>query len=135
MRTQASDLEVALVAGRARLETATAGVQEHSAVLRPGDVAVATVNSMSVAKEPIGQIDDALAWRRGMLVFRHVTLGEAAAEFNRYNARKLVIGDDIAELKIDGTFAKASLEAFARTAQYALDLHVAMTGSEIVISR
>lgn len=103
VRAQSSDLEVALVAGRARLEAAATGIQEHSAVLRPGDVVVATANSMSVAKEPLDQIANALAWRHGMLVFRHVTLGEAAAEFNRYNVRKLIIGDDVAGLKINGT--------------------------------
>jgi transmembrane sensor len=135
VRTQASHLEVALVSGRARLETAAPDVQEHSAVLKPGDVAMASADSMSVAREPLGRIVDALAWRRGMLVFRHVTLAKAAAEFNRYNERKLVVGKDAERLKINGTFAKNSIEAFARTAQYALALNVTYGPGSIVLSR
>jgi transmembrane sensor len=134
VRTHASGLEVALISGSARLDTPGAA-RKKSVLLKPGEIAVTNVNALSVTREPLDEIVDQLAWRRGMLVFRHVTLAEAAAEFNRYNARKLVIADDIAGLKINGTFAKGSLDAFSRTAQYALGLHVASLDREIVLSR
>jgi len=134
VRTHASGLEVALISGSARLDTPNAA-RKKSVLLKPGEVAVAKTGGISVAREPLGQLADRLAWRRGMLVFRHITLAEAAAEFNRYNSRKIVISNDIAGLKINGTFAKGSLDAFSRTAQYALGLHVAVLDSEIVLSR
>jgi transmembrane sensor len=134
VRTHASGLEVALIAGSARLDASGASVKK-SVLLKPGEVAVAKADVITVSTEPLGQLTDALAWRRGMLVFRHLALADAAAEFNRYNGRKLVITSDIAGLKINGTFAKGSIEAFARTAQYALGLHVALLDREIVLSR
>src|SRR3546814_3467530 len=43
-----------------------------------------------------------------MLTFDKVTLAEAAAEFNRYNATKLVLGDETAAgIRIGGTFERS----------------------------
>lgn len=134
VRTHMSGLKVALISGSARLDASESGNRKF-VLLKPGEVAIAKKDSISLAKEPLDQIVDELAWRRGMLVFRHITLASAAAEFNRYNARKLVITNDIADLKINGTFAKGSIEAFSRSAQYALGLHVALLDHEIVLSR
>ncbi len=131
VRTTGDSLKVILVEGRARLETANTGVQQHSTELTPGEVVVATANSMSISKKAPDELTDALAWKRGMLVFRHIALGDAAEEFNRYNRTKLVVGSDIASLKINGTFEADSIDAFARMAQFALKLRAAKTNDEI----
>jgi transmembrane sensor len=65
-----------------------------------------------------GSVDDArqaLSWRDGFLAFRDTSLAAAAAEFNRYNARKIVIADpSIGALRIGGNFRWSNAEAFVR---------------------
>jgi transmembrane sensor len=59
-------------------------------------------------------IDRALAWREGKIDLAGVRLADAAAEFNRYNRRRLVIADPaIAEERFDGIFRTDDLEGFA----------------------
>lgn len=135
VRTGDGRLEVMLVQGRARLETADPGIQRHATDLVPGEIAVATANSLSVANVSASRIKDALAWQQGKLVFSHVALAEAAEQFNRYNRTKLVIGREIASLKISGTFDAGSIDAFTSMAQYALGLHTEKKEREIVVSR
>ncbi|MBK6415372.1 FecR domain-containing protein [Thermomonas sp.] len=56
-----------------------------------------------------------LEWRDGLLVFHDTTLREAAAEFNRYNARKIVVADDrVGALRIGGHFRWDNADAFVR---------------------
>lgn len=135
VRTSNDSLKVTLVEGRARLESDGGDTQSHSTELTPGEVVVATADSMSISRMTTGELSDALAWKRGQLVFRHIALAEAAKELNRYNQTRLVIGDDIAALKINGTFEADSVEAFARTAQYAMHLRMEKSGSEIRLFR
>jgi transmembrane sensor len=135
VRADKGSLKVTLVEGRARLESDSATVQPHSTELTPGEVVVATATSMSISRMESRELNDSLAWKRGQLVFRHLALADAAKELNRYNRTKLVIGDDIAALKINGTFEADSVEAFARMAQYAMRLRVEKSGNEIRLER
>jgi transmembrane sensor len=135
VRTNGKRLQVALVQGHARLESDSGWVQHHATDLTPGEVVVATANSLTVKNVPSHQLSDALAWRQGKLVFSHVTLAEVADQFNRYNTTKLVIGPDIADRKISGTFEAGSVQTFASMAQYALGLRTEKRSGEIVISK
>src|SRR6185437_716315 len=96
VRTSDDHLEVTLVEGRARLEAVSPLVQHHATDLVPGEVAVATASTITVAKLPMPSLANVLAWRQGQLVFNHTTLADAAAEFNRYNNTKLIIEPAIA---------------------------------------
>lgn len=133
-RTSGDKLEVTLVQGRARLEAAGASVQHHATDLTPGEIAIATANSISVTRIPPRQITNALAWRIGKLAFTHVTLAEAASEFNRYNQTKLVIDPKVADLQVSGTFDAGSVGTFANMARFAFGLRVEKRHHEIVVS-
>ena len=135
VRDTAEKLEVALLEGKARIENADSSVPARVAVLIPGDVAIATVNKLSVTKSPVQTLENDIGWRRGVVIFRHMALAEAATEFNRYNLKKLVVEPSVADVTIDGTFATDNLETFARIARIALGLHVESREHEIVISR
>jgi transmembrane sensor len=129
-------LEVSLVEGRARFESVDASIQARSALLVPGDVVIATATSMSLVKQAPEQSSSELGWRRGVLIFHHTTLADVAAEFNRYNQRKLIMGDSAAaRLQIDGTFPTNDLEAFTDIAGDIMHLRVEKRKDEIVISR
>jgi len=136
VRADKDRLEVSLLQGRARLETADASVQEHSAVLMPGDVLVATPTSLSVTRHSEHRLVEALGWRHGVLVFDQTTLADAADEFNRYNRIKLIVADDAAGRRtIGATFPVHDVELFAHVAQQVLGLQVEHRNGDIVISR
>jgi len=129
-------LEVAVVAGRVRFSPADGANDLQSALLTPGDVAVATPSSLMVTKKSTSDIANELGWRKGLLVFRHVALAAAIAEFNRYNTTKLVVADPAtAQMKIYGVFRADNVEDFTALAHMVLGLHVAHEGNTILLSR
>ncbi len=136
VRTEKDRLEISLLEGRARLETTDSHIQEHSATLIPGDVLIATPSSLSLTRHSERRLNEALGWRRGVLVFDHTTLADAVAEFNRYNRAKLVVADTVAAQRtIGATFPVHDVELFARVAQQVLGLKVEHQDGNIVISR
>ena len=136
IRDEPNRMEVALLQDRARIDPAGDGAFAHSTILAPGDVAVATADKMSVTRKSVQHLVSELGWRSGVLVFKYTTLADAAAEFNRYNRKKLVIADSAsARLTIVGTFPVDDVAAFTDVAQDILRLRVVNRGDEIVISR
>jgi len=128
-------LKVSLVEGLARIEFVNEPVKAHGNLLKPGDVAIATADSISVSHAPTRKLNDELAWRHGVLIFRDTTLAEAVAEFNRYNDQKIVIADaDAAKRKIGGTFTTSGVERFAEVVRIALGLDVRQRQNELFIS-
>jgi transmembrane sensor len=136
IRERADRVEVALLEGAARFESADDSIRAYPVYLSPGDVVVAKADSMSVLKRAPQELSNELGWRRGVLIFKHTVLSEAAAEFNRYNATKLIIATpSIAKVEIGGTFPSDDVAAFARVARDLLKLHVEFEDREVVISR
>jgi transmembrane sensor len=136
IRQDGDHVEVVLIEGRARLDAGGGTMKISSAILMPGDVAIATADAMSVTQRSAQKLTNELGWRQGQLVFTETTLADAAAEFNRYNATKLVVSDPVvARMKINGTFPTAGAEMFARVAQHILQLEVVRRGDKVVISR
>jgi transmembrane sensor len=132
VRRNSANVEVALLNGRAILSTD--GMQ--TAMLTPGDDAVATTTAISVARKTPQELDDALAWRKGVLVFRSTRLEDVIREVNRYSATQLVIADpSVAALKFTGEITTRDFEDFLALAQAALCLRVDRQGDEILISR
>lgn len=136
VKSAAKRVQVTLIDGEVRFESAGAGVHEHSAVMTAGDVVVATADSMSVSRQPIAKLENQLGWRRGMLVFKHTTLRDAVEQFNRYNAHKISISDpQVADLTIDGSFGTTNTQHFAEVVQAVFGLRVHNEGATTVISR
>jgi transmembrane sensor len=136
VRRDEGPLEVALLEGSARIETVGSNAPSHAVVLRPGDVALATTGSMSVSRTSSQGLAAQFAWRQGLLVFNHITLADAAAEFNRYNQTKLIVADrGIAARTIGGTFRTSDVEGFTEITRQLLNLRVEKLGGNIVITR
>jgi transmembrane sensor len=75
----------------------------------------AAVRSGSIAVTPLAssKLKQRIAWQDGMIQFDGDTLEQAVAEFNRYRATPLVIGDpDIASMRIGGRFHSNRSEDF-----------------------
>lgn len=116
VRRDGPDLRVVVTEGSVRLESAPAdGRPQPAALLPAGSVALARREGVLVRTVPLAEAEQLVDWRSGLLVFRDVTLAEAAAEFNRYNRRKIEIADaKIASLRIGGSFRWENAEAFVR---------------------
>lgn len=84
---------------------------------------------------PVETVEQALSWRDGQLVFDGSTVGEAAAQFNRYNQVKLEIADPVmAQKKMVGRFRTNEPQAFARAAAVLLDAKVDVRNDRIILS-
>ena len=136
MRRDESRLQVAVVQGRVWFDASDKQAASQSALLTPGDVATASAGAMFTKRNSALDVESAISWRRGVLIFRHTSLGEAVAEMNRYNTTKLVVADEgIAQLQIGGTFQANSPELFARAARTMLNLHIENRGNQTLIAR
>lgn len=136
VRRDPMHLEVALLEGRVRFGAADANRKSPSALLLPNEAVTATGSTIFVTKYAPGELATELSWRRGVLVFKHTMLADAANEFNRYNRQKLLIADpQVAELRVYGTFGTSNVRAFTDSVRTIFGLHVESDGDEIVISR
>jgi ferric-dicitrate binding protein FerR (iron transport regulator) len=66
----------------------------------------ANISKVGVAKKVTPDVSDAIAWRERVLVFHGAPLADVAAEYNRYNAKKIRIEDqEIAQRRMSGTYS------------------------------
>ncbi|MGV1683506.1 FecR family protein [Sphingopyxis sp. NJF-3] len=81
------------------------------------------------------EIDKTLAWRTGQLVFDGDTIAEAVAEFNRYNVRKIEVGDTaLGQKKMIGRFRTNEPDAFARAVATLTDSRAEISAGRIILS-
>lgn len=79
-------------------------------------------------------VDRTLAWRDGKIDLAGETLEAAAAEFNRYNTRKVVVDDaTLARAPLYGVFRADDPEGFAEAVAQSLGARVSLQG-QITIS-
>jgi len=119
VRDRASSVDVSVVEGVVQVTTsdtvdptpAPARREAGSAALvtsRNGDVAatptrvsageVAHVTSGRVVAAASPAVADTVSWRQRRLVFKNATLGEVAAEFNRYNRVQVRVEGDVVQM-------------------------------------
>ncbi len=126
-------LKVAVLDGSVRLEEKDSAATP--AILTEGDVVVALRDKLVRSRTPARKLESDLGWRNGVLVFDNRSLKDVAAEFNRYNTRKLIIADNkAASIRIAGTFRADNIDAFANTAHRVLGLKVEKRGEDIAIA-
>jgi transmembrane sensor len=91
-----------------------------------------TTQALNVFPIASASSDRRLAWREGMLSFDGESLGEAVAEINRYNHRRIIIDDPIlGQRPVVGVFRTTDLEGFAAAAAAALQARVVPDGNVI----
>jgi len=99
------------------------------ATFLPGDAAPKTGSAPAA-------IERALAWRDGEISLEGETLGDAVAEFNRYNRQQLVVADPgLARQRLVGLFQIDSPADFAATVAASFDAEVATDADEIRLFR
>lgn len=94
-----------------------------------------TVTDQEVPKPRPANLRAATAWTQRELVFDMTPLAEVAQEFNRYNTRKLVIGDPVvAAFHVTGIFPSADPVLLLRFLRAQQGIDVLEAGGEIRIS-
>ena len=90
-------------------------------------------SDIAVRRDP-EEIARRLAWRDGLLVFQDDPLAAAIAEFNRYNARTVVLNDPaLRDRKIVGQYRIDQPERFADDVHALLGVPVVLTADRIEI--
>lgn len=134
IRNDVGKTRVSLLEGSARFETTDNRQLQRPVLLEPGDVAIATADTVSITREPARKLAKDASWRRGVLIFDNTTLAEAANELNRYNDQKLVVADAVAaRTRIDASIPINGVDVLARIARDAIGLRAEMRGNEIVL--
>jgi transmembrane sensor len=108
----------------------------HSPPVKAGEVAVLMPDRLSVSRVEPQQIESRLAWTSGKLQFRGETLAAAVEEFNRYNRRRIRLGDaSLAELRVGGTFNATDPESFAAALTSTFNLQVEPGAPDTIVLR
>ncbi|MGJ7545838.1 FecR family protein [Variovorax sp. LT1R16] len=136
VRRQGDQVNVTVEEGRVQIASAKPDAKSaEPTVLTRNQAAVTRAENVLVMSKAPKQVDDELRWREGKLVFDQTTLGDAAAQFNRYNTRKLVIADPaIAQVRIGGSFDANNMSGFVALLKQGFGLAVQDSGNEIRIS-
>ena len=136
VRRDGDKVVVTVLEGRVRVDEMEDNRATRSSIIVGGDIALAEGAATLVTARSEQKVEGALSWRTGMLTFDQKPLPAIAAEFNRYNARKLVLqGEAVGAIRITGTFPSDKPDAFARLLRDAYGLEVVETAGEIRVSR
>jgi transmembrane sensor len=136
VRRDIDGLRVVVTEGLVRLESPSTNAPDRlsTTFLPAGSVAEIDANGASVRFGTPAEAERFLSWRNGVLAFHDTPLADAAAEFNRYGARHLVIGDaDVAELRVGGNFNSATTEGFVRLLEAGFPVRAERQGDRIVL--
>lgn len=136
VRRDQSDLRVVVTEGTVRLETDPAPGQhpQPTTLLPAGSIALATRSGVLVRSGSVDEAEQQLNWRSGFLAFHDTPLAEAAAEFNRYNARKIVMGDaQVAAMRVGGNFRWSNTEVFVRLLEQGFPIRAEHRDDRIVL--
>lgn len=129
------DIQVVVTDGVVKVESVDAepmGTAEQR--LPAGSIANSHGQRFEIQHKPVREAQEQLSWKEGVLTLRNVTLAEAAAEFNRYNKRKLLIEDPkIAELPIAGSFRATSIDSFAEVIEKGYPIRIERRAGDFLI--
>jgi len=135
VRRDGNKVKVVVLEGRVRVDELEDKRPVRSAVIVGGDIALAQNDAMLVTSRSPQAVENALAWRPGMLEFNQAPLSEVAAEFNRYNRTQMFVTDaDAGSFRIGGIFPASDPDAFVRLLRDAYGMKVVKTDNMIEIS-
>ena len=97
---------------------------------------IATTAAAAPKALPPSTVHRLLAWRDGMVGLDGETLAEAAAEFNRYNTRQIVVDDpELAKARLVGFFRATDPDSFVKAAVQTLGAAADIDDHQLRLSR
>jgi transmembrane sensor len=135
VRRDGGKVQVTVLEGRVRVDEMRDNKAVRSAVIGGGDIALAEGSATMVSAKSGQLVESALSWRTGMLVFEQDSLAAIADEFNRYNAKKMIITEgEVGNMRISGVFPTDDPDAFARLLRDFYGLKIEQHSAELRIS-
>ena len=125
---------VNVLEGRVRVNDGE-GEMTHAAIITAGDTSISRGTSTLIAAKSKERVENALAWRDGMLSFDQAPLTDVVAEFNRYNRTRLVVTDvQAGKIPIGGSFQASGIGSFTRLLRDAYGLKIEHDDDTVKIS-
>ena len=129
----AAHLEVTVVEGSVQVRPGDNGeLKGPPVLLGAGDQLSSGPTGVSVKALPTAAVENALAWRKGQIVFDGVPLKEALARFARYHGQKLQVADDCANLTVGGRFSLEDPQGFYAGLEEFLTIRITTDPSGLV---
>lgn len=127
-------VEVMVKEGRVRVDLITADRVSAPVVAERNTVVIARANETLVALKAPQEIDNAMLWRSGVLVFNQEALADVADDINRYNTRKIEVIGAARDIRIGGSFRSDNIEGFKQLLRDGFGLKIVEANYKIVIS-
>ena len=138
VRRDQTGVRVVVTQGVVRLEPESHpdGRRQPITLLPAGSVAQANDSGVVVHSDSVQQAEEFLSWRSGFVSFHDTPLSVAVAEFNRYNSRKIVLGDAaMGSMRVGGNFRWANTGAFVRLLEQGFPIRAERRQGDIVLYR
>jgi transmembrane sensor len=129
---QGSGLMVLVTEGTIRLERPAEPPQEVAA----GSEARLEATQLRISHPTDLEVEEALGWRNGYLLFRDTSLADAVVKFNRYSPKKILIEDpSIAGIRIGGHFRFDDVQGFLWLLKSGFPINVDERVDRIVLTK
>lgn len=125
---------VTVIEGRVAVSPRGAPVVPDSSPLMLSAGEQITVGPGGVSAPNRVDVSAVTAWREGLLVFDEASISEVVDEFNRYNARRLVV-EDIGITHISGVFSSTDHTSLIHYFRQRPDIVVTETDEQIHVTR
>jgi transmembrane sensor len=123
VRVTPDAVRVVLAEGSVSVASVPGGVPAPVVKLAPGQAYAAQAGG--AGKVSPANVDDALAWKQGVVEFRDQPLSEAVGLLNRYTRARIVIKDPkVAALRITGAFKTGDIKRFGRSVAQVLPVRM-----------
>lgn len=136
-RIKGQPVEIVVLEGRVRVERKQM-LTSKVEFLQADERAFVAIDKPEIAQDHllVGQAEQRLAWRDGMIAFEEVSLADAAQEFARYGKGRISFGDaEIAQETVTGLFNASDPVGFAEAVAQSLGLNARKNGSQTIIER
>ncbi len=141
-RLPGGNTTVSVVEGAVRVTSAHARTNEAEPAAAPAGTNVsmrldageqADIADGRLQKHMLSDVDSVTAWRQRRLVFRDKPLAEVVAEFNRYNAVQIEVGEDAGREPLSGVFAADRPESLALFLEKDKSVQIERRGDRLII--
>ena len=123
VRLMTGALRVVLAEGSVSVSSPPGGASAAPINLAPGQAFSAQPGA--AGKVSPTNLDEALAWKQGVVEFRDQPLSEAVAVLNRHTRAQIVINDPkVAALRITGVFKTGDVKRFGRSVSEVLPVRM-----------
>lgn len=127
-------VKVVVKEGQVRVDLIVPNPSSAPVVAERNMVVLARNGESLVTVKPPQEINNAMLWRSGLLVFSQETLADVVEDINRYNVRKIEVVGPARDIRIGGSFRSDNIEGFEQLLRDGFGLKIVEADNKIIIS-